>query len=58
MSHILASPDGRYSIYDGMNPACGTGVLAIFLQAVLQAFCLQVFHPDASRLGVLVHGKA
>lgn len=60
-SHVtmVAAPDGRYWIFDGLNPALGTGGTGDVLCGVIAGLLgsgLDV--RNAACLGVLVHGKA
>lgn len=60
-SHVtyIASPDGRFAVYDGMNPAAGTGGSGDVLSGVIAGFLACGLSPwNAARLGVLVHGTA
>ncbi len=60
-SHLtfIASPEGRYAVFDGMNPAAGTGGSGDVLAGSIAGFLSCGLSPwDAARLGVLVHGKA
>jgi hydroxyethylthiazole kinase-like uncharacterized protein yjeF len=54
----IASPDGRFSIVDGMNPALGTGGSGDVLAGLVAGFLAQGIGAYASaRLGVLFHAR-
>ncbi len=55
---FIASPDGRFWITDGMNPAMATGGSGDVLSGLIGAFLAQGLPAaDAARAGVLLHQK-
>ncbi|RPJ04144.1 MAG: NAD(P)H-hydrate dehydratase [Spirochaetaceae bacterium] len=56
---FIVSPDGSYYVYDGMNPAMGTGGSGDVLAGLIAGLLASGLSPlDAACCGVLVHGKA
>jgi NAD(P)H-hydrate epimerase len=55
---FVASPDGRYGVFDGMNPALATGGSGDVLAGICAGLLTSGCDPqDAAVLGVLVHGQ-
>ena len=60
-SHVttVAEPGGRYWVFDGVNPALGTGGSGDVLSGLIAGLlCEGIGVTDAACLGVLIHGKA
>lgn len=60
-SHVvyITSPDGRYGIIDGMNPALGTGGSGDILAGIITGFLAQGITPfQAAVNGALLHQEA
>lgn len=56
---FVASPEGRYWILDGMNPALATGGSGDVLAGVIGGLLAGGLPPvDAARLGVFLHARA
>jgi NAD(P)H-hydrate epimerase len=56
---FVASPDGRYWILDGMNPALATGGSGDVLAGIIGGLAAGGLEPlAAARLGVLLHARA
>jgi NAD(P)H-hydrate epimerase len=57
-SHVtlIASPDGRYAVVDGMNPAMGTGGAGDVLAGIIAGIIARGISPfDAARAGCIIH---
>ncbi len=60
-SHVtlVCEPEGNFWIYDGVNPALGTGGTGDVLAGIIAGLlCAGTGARDAACLGVLIHGKA
>jgi len=55
---FIGTPDGRYAVLDGMNPALGTGGSGDVLAGLVAGFLTQGLDGYAcARLGVLLHAR-
>jgi NAD(P)H-hydrate epimerase len=55
---FVASPEGRYGIYDGMNPAAATGGSGDVLAGMCAGLLTSGLQPpEAAPLAVLLHGR-
>lgn len=55
----VAEPEGKYWIFDGVNPALGTGGSGDVLSGIIAGLlCEGIGVGEAACLGVLIHGKA
>lgn len=53
---IVAAPDGRYGVVDGMNPAMGTGGAGDVLAGMIAGILARGIDPfDAARAGCILH---
>lgn len=53
---IIAAPDGRYGVVDGMNPAMGTGGAGDVLAGIIGGILARGIDPfDAARAGCILH---
>jgi ADP-dependent NAD(P)H-hydrate dehydratase / NAD(P)H-hydrate epimerase len=59
-SHVtfIVTPDGSYSVVDGMNPSMGTGGTGDILSGIIAGFLAQGMSPyEGALMGVLLHQK-
>ncbi|MFP4066106.1 MAG: NAD(P)H-hydrate dehydratase [Spirochaetaceae bacterium] len=55
---VIAAPDGRYAVVDGMNPAMATGGAGDVLSGIIAAFIARGAEPfDAARAGCVLHDR-